>query len=654
MEYWVVPSASGGDGSLGNPWGYKEDSATLWATVGAGDSVFFVGTFPYPINVGAQGALGSRLLLRGDYASGRAKVEVAQPATWTGPDGNGEYYITNPSGVAQFIVLEDGKRIKGPSFSSMQRPEVTAIDTTANTLTFGNLDTARAFQAGDTCVFGGGGTAPTGLSKNALYYIKPTGTFNVCQVCTDAALNNVVDIEGSFTSTLWAHLVQASMGDTVAGALAAGTYALDLPAGRLYYKPTSGAPGDHDVRVAPVDYSNPAGIYINDKDYVTVRGFEVSGVSGSGMLAAGGSVNPVFVDNRVWGCVNGIIGDNAGALVARSNYVFDIGWHGIGSVGVSTAEPDMLAEFNRIFDVGRLNDFGDLQGLVTNPLCHNTIFRFNWLERIGRNDGRANTGAMVVDSSHHCHYYGNTLVECHGDIVEIGSGSDGSVDDARIFGNLCIRPGHGYSTSETGYAMTNFVRVSVAGGSTDDVTNTYIYNNDIMDGEFYDANQSIDGGAFCLRCASTTYGGIIDGVHIFNNIVANCNQNYILVLRAQNSPSPLPSNVTFNNNVIFGGTHDGIAEIVSYDGAQSKYWDQAHMVGDASGYYTYDRSQTGNLAVDPNLSPEYLPNAGSPCIGAGIMPLAGSVDRVGAPFGVPPVIGAYEVKQEMLLCRCGG
>ena len=433
-------------------WGDLGPDATLWVC-GVHDDA--------QLDVGASGSEALPLDIRLDHPTDPGSIfnsRVMTSGEWTASGVNGEYYLGS---IASPVLMfyEDGARLHGPSTSSRTLMNVTAVDAVADTITHA---TERPFRLGDVVVISYEGTAAalpaisTGgtLLRHTAYYAIPVSSY-VTKLATsyaNAIAGTAIDITAAGDGSVWKvfHLNEDTHQDPIIGALEPGQYQWDGAAQRIYYKPSTGAPADHELRISEERYSAiGACIYVNTcADVRIFGGAEYGGLFG---VAASGAVGlchtnavqvvsstRVTVDGlAVAGCRSGVAFVGGSGHVARNLLIEDAGWHAAGGESPDITETDVLVERCWFRDIGQRHDFGDVQGGVVNTNSDNSIIRRVLLQRVGRDHAYVNNGVIVIDTSDNAHAYRCVIDDCYGEAFEMSLGANtGTMIDSSI--SSCI------------------------------------------------------------------------------------------------------------------------------------------------------------------------------------------------------------------------
>lgn len=626
LTYYSAPA---GDGtSYATAWaGFNN---IVWASLAPGDSLFICGLHDNSVlSVGASGAAGAWLKIRLDYAVDPGtiyKSSIVADVDWVVAP-NGEFALAGVT-TANNMVFEDGRRMSGPSTTSQCKARVYVVDAAANTLEV----------AGERPIFTGmpvhfpkdvaAAALPAGLAfapdRGEPYYAilvgAVTGGRYLIRVATSLA-NALAGTAVDFTSAgsgdnLFMWIVDDTHVDHQPGELEPGEFAWDPITQTLYYKPSTGTPADHEVRLSN-DKSGDLGscIYAVGRSYLRIMG----GGQYGGLFATATSnpqpaplgrvglahLNAIYIEGGTRNIVDGldITGSRSGVVFTGSTYpvgrncrVTDVGWHAMGGETVTTAEPNMLLERNWIRDVGLGHDFGDLQGLVTNPLCHNTIMRRNFIQRCGRDNQYVNTGAMVVDSSANVQLYRNWIDQTEGEVVEMGSGPDGNVTGALVISNIVTRSGtrlNGTGVREN--ARQCFFGSFCAGTSSiigSLVAGNLVANSRFLTGAVFPSEPT---GVVLLRTAATT--SVNNGHEVRRNALFNIDGN-AYAIKTTGSTTPTPE-FTADENLFVRLTAFFKRDVATSGGDITYAADR--IQGTSAGYWSFD---TGNDVAsrqgDPN------------------------------------------------------
>lgn len=533
------------------------------------------------------------------------------PSSWVAV-GDGEFYLPEYT-TSNNMLFEDGERLVGPSTTSLCKQRVRAIYLGSNAI---DVQGERAIFTGMPIHIAQDVPAerlPSGLQfskdRGGPYYARVTAitgttyTIQLCDTPADAAAGVPVPLVDTGDGENWfVWITSATHGDPLPGALLPGQYGYDPVLQRLYYRPSTGSPADHEVRISS-DKAAETGVCIYGINCSYLRilgGGRYGGLFGDTPAPAGsvglahlnaiqfeGPGSHIIVDGlKVHGCRSAVAFKGQSDCVSRNNRIFDVGWHASGGEGVDTAEPRLLQERNWISDVGLKHDFGDLQGLVTNPGCHDSITRRNFLERIGRDSQYVNTGALVIDSSDRVSAYLNWGDQIEGEFVEFGSGPDGAVNDAVIMSNVLTRHGTRPAAVREN-ARQCFVGIFVAldyGAASALVAGNLVANSKFLTSQIFTAEPV---GMLLLRSANTSQANELHTAT--RNAVYSCDGN---VYALKTTGSPVPPAPTFESDEnLFLLRPTGAFYTRDLAAGPDASYSRELIQGGSAGYWSFD---TGN------------------------------------------------------------
>lgn len=633
--WWVRPTTAHSgtrDGtSYANAWGTFAE--IVWASITAGHRLRVCGQFDdQELVVGSSG-----VDIELDYAPDPGIIYnslIIQSGWWNGPDASGEYWIdgstfSTPTSIAsgEFQLYEDGERMMGCSKSSRNTMNVVSYSIADDTITIG---TERPFYDGEPIVVNGTGVLtaiPAPLSANVLYYaIRVSDT--TCKLATsyaNALAGTAIDLTANGTGETWKLFTfnNTIYNDPTIGALPAGWYWWDGVAKRIYYKPSTGTPSNHVVRLSlDRNVSNGACILIEDKSSVRVfGGGQYGGLFGSSPLGkvgqchtdailvrANGSAtcNGCVIDGvEISGCRSaiGYVGYTGPVTTWRyitsNNKMKDCGWHGVGGESSTTIEDTLLHERNWLQDIGQKYDYGDAQGIVANAKNHNCVFRRNYLQRVGRDELNVNNGVLVFDACKNTYAYRNLLDNCVGEGLETGSGN-GTNRGCIFASNIIYR--HGYRKSRFGDHRTRAaaVHLSIPGGGTNLIRDLQVFGNLILNSTFpQDAMLTSEAdGVFRLRTTGSLGAGqpsTIQGLMFKRNAIVNLDYGniYASILSGTSGSNTIDFVSDLN---LFAGIPATTFAISQQTGTDPTY-DAAHIQGSTVGYWSHDTGRDGNSVV---------------------------------------------------------
>jgi hypothetical protein len=489
-----------------------------WSAIDPGDTLWVCGTFENEtLQVGASGTAGAYIRIRFDRSGTPGRIN--QAAVITGPwTASGDAWWAPVQDVTECMLYEDEERLIGINTRSRCRVPVTAVDDAADTITFGNI---RRVQTGHLVYFGSDQvweeSLPAGLLPNTPYYCivissnwayysvsQAQYTVKLAASYADAIAGTAIDIGPkpvpSRNLLIFVQQHDYPFYDPVFTALEAGQYAVDVENQRLYYRPTTGTPDDHELRIASESYAAiGACIYGVGVSYIKVLGGGEYGGLFADTPAPAGRVgmahqdaiqfdtgSDIVVDGmQIQGCRSGVNFIDIEDGTVRNNRITDCAHHACGGEDLTgTQEPGLLIERNWIDKIGHKHEFGDAQAAVTNPACDNSIFRRNRIQTVGRNTKVSNPAVFVFDGSANISAYLNWADDCYGKTFELDAGVTGGVPDpvlidGVIAANIVTRQGQGNTVdrAENLVQRTGLVHLNLNGLTDPGIDNAQIFGN---------------------------------------------------------------------------------------------------------------------------------------------------------------------------------
>lgn len=351
---------------------------------------------------------------------------------WVDTGVNGEFKVSGAAVANQtyLTISEDARRMEGLSATStgsgLGRLALVSVDTSNDWVRLG---------AGYTLVDGDKITLVTGvvagLTIGTLYYVVDAQAPNGAEQDVGLSLTPggaKIDLTDAGTGNRFFFSdFSGRKGIPVAGALQPGQFAYVPWEDAIYIKPTSGTPDAHEYIVSQTPSNLPC---------VDIRGDGTIAVGGlihtnSRIVAwvSGAAVGSGFIGSTVLGGTDALACDNVDGFIAYLVECGDCANHGIGSYNVASGEPNQQIIWCYVHDFGRhVMDWGDYQGLVTNPLSSGSRWHWNIVSKGGRPVATAdipvglsaNTGAIVIDSSSNMDIGYNFVHAVYGEQVEIG------------------------------------------------------------------------------------------------------------------------------------------------------------------------------------------------------------------------------------------
>jgi len=399
--------------------------------------------------------------------------------------------------------------------------------------------------------------------------------------------------------------------DPVPGELDPGEYAVDVVQQRLYYRPTTDTPAEHDVRVSAETYGGDAGfgavgscIYGINRSYIKVLGG--GGYGGlfadtpapAGRLGLGNS-NVIEFDTGQHIVVDGVLIDGGRSGVTFKNVQFgtvrnsrirQCAHHACGGEELTgTQEPDLLLERNWISEIGNLHEFGDAQALVTNPHCDRAIFRRNYVYGLGQNIKVANPSCAVMDGSADVAVYLNWFDFCYGKTVEVGAGNGEPVtSDGIVYANVVTRQGQGIARDQNLIQRVGVVQSVLNGASDPGVTGLKVIGNLIAWTTIGNrAPDTLDDCGLVYQRNNNNAGGGSNELAAFNRNAIFSVDGPVWAAQKNASAAQWPTRAADRN--LYAGTPEW--GIRTSGGTFVQTWTGAQIQGLAAGYWTAD---TGN------------------------------------------------------------
>lgn len=628
--------------------------AVQWGSgaVQASDTLWVCGTHRGAgLTVGASGTAGSYIKIRLDHPADPGRIDKAAPIStpWT---AEGSEWWTPLANVSECMVYEDEHRLVGVNIRSRCRSNITAVNPAADTITFANI---RRVDTGDVIDIASdfvGDKLPGGLSQNTRYYAivvsspwisSPSTTFygvvahtyvvKLAASYADAIAGTAIDLgprgsEPPPNAFVFVRQTTAPFFDPVPGTLDPGEYAMDVVHQRLYYRPTTDTPAEHDVRVAAETYGGDAAfgavgscIYGINRSYIKVLGGgEYGGLFADTPAPAGrlglSNSNVIEFDTGEHIVVDGVLIDGGRSGVTyknvqygtvRNSRIRNCAHHACGGEDLTgTQEPDLLLERNWISEIGNLHEFGDAQSLVTNPHCDRAIYRRNFVQHLGDNKKVSNPACAVFDASEDISCYLNWFDDCNGKTFELAAGNgEPPVLNPVIFANVTTRQGQGLPRDENLLQRVGLLHLVLNGPTDPGVIGARCIGNLVAWATIGNrAPDTLDDcGLIYQRTNNHTTGGGSNELAAFSrNAVFNVDGPVWASQKNTNAAAaPWPTRVA-DRNLYAGVPEFGIQ---TSSGTVLQTWSGAQIQGLAAGNWTAD---TGNdvhseLAV---LSPQDL------------------------------------------------
>lgn len=635
-----------------------------------GDTLWVCGTHEgQTLPVSFTGAAGAYVKIRTDYPTDPGRINKARVInrTWT---ASGDEYHTDYADISEAMMFEDGQRLIGINSRSRCRTQVqhSSINYASDTFVFNNI---RRIQTGDPIDipsdFQWEETLPLELEGATRYYAIVTactgwvggvpGTWQYYSVATwqytvklaasyaDAIAGTAIDLTALRSGTppqafflIYVTQDDYPFYDPQPGALEAGQYAVDIAAGRLHYRPTTGTPDDHELRLAAETYAEAgACIYGSGVSYIKILG---GGEWGG--LFANAALNPapapvgriglshmnaiefqggqhIVIDGlHIEGTRSSVAFVGTAFGTTRNCRIAHCAHHGSGGEDLAgTQEPDQLQERNWFSDIGQGHDFGDAQALVTNPSCHRTVFRRNFGERIGRNNKVSNPATVVYDSSTDVVTYLNWMDNCHGKMVEMDGGNgEPGIQAGYVVANICTRQGQGLDPAENLVQREGFININLNGPTDKGVAGIQVFGNLVAFAKVGDrAPDTLDDCGMIYQRTNNN-DGTYDGSTPSANEIEVCTRNVFMFIdgpvfaqqkNTNASAAPWP---TLNSD---GNVYISTPEfaIKTSSGTPIDAWSDLEVQGVSSGYWEAD---TGNDGASRVMRFSSISGRGSPTV----------------------------------------
>lgn len=623
-------------------------AAVDWTGIGAGDSLWVCGEYTdETLRVQRSGTAGAYLKVRLDYAGDPGRILQGRRITtpWTF-DAATEEWSTDMPDVTDCALYAGTLRLTGVNTRSRTRVQVqhATIDYGANTIFFGSI---RNIQTGMEVVIGSDfdtRNLPPGLMPRTRYFaIVVSSNFQFYSVSNaqytiklaasyaDALAGIAVDIEPFPVAPpntfflLWVRQFDYPFFDQRPGELDGGEYCVDPIAGKLYLRWFAPAadPTSLDLRLSSESYSGIGACILGDGvSYIRVLGggeygglfadtpppAGFCGLAHQNIIEFSNGAHIVVDGLELRGGRSGVTYINVAFGTVRNCRIHDVAHHASGAEDLITVEPDLLLERNWISEVGQGHDFGDAQALVTNPLCHRTVFRRNFVQRLGRNTKVTHPVGAVFDSSNDMTVYRNWFDDSHGHAIELGSGKDeAGCSGAVVACNVVTRIGNGYDPA------TNLVqRVGGVHCTLNQSTDPGVWDADVFGNLFAfsiignRAPDTLDEcGLVYMRTNANTGFGRCEIRTFARNAIFNCNGPVFSL--QQNTNSTVTPTIASDLNLY--GTTAEFAQRVSSDVVLRTVvigptYDGAHVVGPVAGYWSFDTGNDASSAFVPQDLPD--------------------------------------------------
>ena len=254
-----------------------------------------------------------------------------------------------------------------------------------------------------------------------------------------------------------------------------GDWYFDTATSKLFYKPTSGVPGDHEVQYSTFS----SGIYINEQSYIIIRNLKISYIGGSAIYV--NASDHITVDN------------------CDISYTFE---HGIQ---FRNSKGHNVATHNTITQVGD-GIYWMENNKGPNLAANNTISYCNYVvggSQFNNNDGHAigmQNGERFVVRDNTVSYTNMPAI-----LIWVGPGSSGK--DCVVKGNII------FAGNKKTY-LKKYYGIGVGWHSTDSdaLTGTRLYGN-IIKGS---------------TAGFKLYSAHSPGAKVFNNTIYNCGEGFRL------------------------------------------------------------------------------------------------------------------------------
>lgn len=532
--------------------------AVDWVAIQPGDTLWVCGTYTdETLTVGRSGTAGAYIKVRFDHPTDPGRIDQGRVITsaWT---ASGDEWWTPLAGVSECMLYEGETRLVGINVRSRCRSNITAVSPANDTISFTNIRRILTGHPIDIASDFGADKLPAGLSQNTRYYAIVVSsswsfysvsaaqyTIKLAATYADALDGIAIDLGPRTTEPppnafVFVQQHDWPFFDPLIGSLAPGQYAVDVVQQRLYYRPTTGVPGDHVVRVSSETFAAiGACVYGTGVSYIKVLGGgEYGGLFADTPAPAGrvglGHQNAIEFSNGTDIVVDGMHIQGARSGVAfvdvergtmRNCRVRDCAHHASGGEGLTgTQEPDLLLERNWITEIGNKHEFGDAQALVTNPHCDRAIYRRNLVQHLGDNKKVSNPAGAVFDGSEDISAYLNWFDDCNGKTFELAAGNgEPPVRDPVIFANIVTRQGQGLDRSTNLLQRVGVLHIVLNGAS--------------------------DPGAIGVRCI----GNLIAWTTIGNRAPDTLDDCGLVYQRNNNNPGSGSNELAgFHRNAVFG------------------------------------------------------------------------------------------------------
>ena len=404
------------------------------------------------------------------------------------------------------------------------------------------------------------------------------------------------------------------------GSLQPGEFHLNLVAnggdGYLYWKPASGVPSDFVVEFETLDNSRNHVIMLGQeadagtgRSWWSITSLDLYGSVRGSCIFAKNAVGITVDDCWLHGAQRNFFTDYGSDITLRNSVIYDGLWRGIGSAGFNpvSATANILFEDNEIHTIGNLeSDDGDSEGCMIGP-GDSAIVRRNYFHEIGNNfakgtdsDGVHNENGLASDDAD-VSFYQNYLKTVYGQGIHLGS-KEVTYRNQWAYSNVLWDCGLRNDLTNNPVVIRGFPSLHNAPDAGH--ANVWFFNNTIRLGSALASVGDIE-GAIRIRAKGTSTMDAILNVHIWNNIVDECDCDYEMIIH-EGTDCKINLKECHHNvfHPLSGGTSGGIRFILvtamgsQYDEngsastinipAGTTTWAVGSLVGTGAGTFTYD------------------------------------------------------------------
>ncbi|OAS18040.1 fibronectin type III domain-containing protein [Paenibacillus oryzisoli] len=434
---------------------------------------------------------------------------------------------------------------------------------------------------------------------------------------------------------------ESLMPGPVKGSLTNGSWALDLNKNSIYYKPSKGTSSENTTELVT---GLARAFDSNAQSFLEINNLELTGGMEEVAYIAPGSTHVIVKGNDIHAADGaGVRVNGSLAITISYNNVYDINSRGIW---IESGSAGSAITYNRVSGIGKLStDDGELTGIEvggTNTLSKPSmnIIDYNTVNDIGRDfykgkngtnarGSMSSTGIAVNSSSSNIIRY-NKLSSIWRTGIQLKT-DFGDAASNQIHENLIFDTGKMYTLDAGSHGILLENKNGSIGGSK-------IMNNTIAKSKF--TSSSGKEAALGLKVV----GGVtVDNLQVKNNILASNAADYAVSVDLDSGAAL--TNYVSDYNLMYQTS--GNAIYWNQNGASHVY-DFGHIVGNAAGYYSFDKSQESHsIASDPQFvsveKSDFHLLASSPAVNAGIdVGLTKDLDSLPMPNNGRFDMGSYE------------